>query len=51
MRGRCGDYEAAVLITEDRNIRVKASAQGVPAISVSDLEKALSPNQQSEYQT
>ena len=41
--GDYGDYEAAVLITEDRNMRVKANARGVTAISASALKKVLSP--------
>ena len=43
MPGDYGDYEAAVLITEDRNMRVKANARDVTAISVSVLKKVLSP--------
>ncbi|PWW79037.1 hypothetical protein C7212DRAFT_167186 [Tuber magnatum] len=41
--GDYGDYEAAVLITEDRNMRVKANARGVTAIPTSALKKVLSP--------
>ncbi|KAG0126475.1 hypothetical protein HOY82DRAFT_491739 [Tuber indicum] len=41
--GDYGDYEAAVLITEDRTMRVKANARGVTAISASALKKVLSP--------
>ncbi|KAG0639286.1 hypothetical protein HOY80DRAFT_886553 [Tuber brumale] len=41
--GDYGDYEAAVLITEDRGMRVKANARGVAAISASALKKVLSP--------
>ncbi|PUU75592.1 hypothetical protein B9Z19DRAFT_1089973 [Tuber borchii] len=43
MPGDYGDYEAAVLITEDRNVRVKANARGVTAIPASALKKVLSP--------
>lgn len=38
-----GDAEPAVLITEDRNMRVKANARGVTAIAASALMRILSP--------
>ncbi|RPA88711.1 hypothetical protein L873DRAFT_870656 [Choiromyces venosus 120613-1] len=43
MPGDYGDCEAAVLITEDSNMRVKVNARGVAAIPASALKKFLSP--------
>ena len=43
MVGDYGYYEAAVLITEYRDMRVKANARGVTGISTSALKKVLSP--------
>ena len=43
MVGDYGYYEAAVLITKYRDMRVKANARGVTAISTSALKKGLSP--------
>ncbi|KAF8467428.1 hypothetical protein BDZ91DRAFT_793776 [Kalaharituber pfeilii] len=41
-----GNAQAAVLVTDDRNMRVKATAQHVPAIAGSALKAILAPKNQ-----
>jgi rRNA-processing protein FCF1 len=36
-----GDAQPAILLTEDTNMRVKANARGVPAISTTNLKRYL----------
>lgn len=48
MLGDAGEAEPAVLITEDRNMRVKANARGVTAIAASTMKRTLSPRGSTE---